>query len=212
MTACALLIDFDGVIRHFPRLSELERAAGLPDGAVHAAAFAPERVGAAVRGTVSDDQWRAQVALDLAQRFPGARADEAVRGWSESAGELDSAVLALVAQARRHVRVVLVTNATTRLGSDLARLGLTQAFDAVVSSAEVGTAKPDAGIFHAALARAQAEAGHALFVDDALRNVAAARALGIDSLHFTGIEPLRNALGAFLSASSKLERADPRDG
>jgi putative hydrolase of the HAD superfamily len=74
---------------------------------------------------------------------------------------------------------VLVTNATTRLETDLDRLGLGAAFDGIVSSARVGSRKPEAPIFRAALARAGAPAAHTLFVDDTPGHVAAARALGL---------------------------------
>ncbi|MBU8977089.1 HAD-IA family hydrolase [Lysobacter sp. MMG2] len=89
---------------------------------------------------------------------------------------------------------VLVTNATSRLPQDLAALGLTPFFHGVANSSALGTAKPDAAIFHAALALAGVAAHEALFVDDSSRNVAAAGALGIHARRFEGPATLRALL------------------
>ena len=62
-------------------------------------------------------------------------------------------------------KVVLITNATSRLSDDLRRLGLDGAFDHVVNSSAVGAAKPDPAIFRTALAVAGVEVADALFVD-----------------------------------------------
>jgi putative hydrolase of the HAD superfamily len=59
-------------------------------------------------------------------------------------------------------------------------------FDAVVVSYEVQLAKPEPEIYRLTLARLGVEPAGALFVDDRLENIAAARALGIQTLHFTG--------------------------
>lgn len=48
---------------------------------------------------------------------------------------------------------MLLTNATTRLHRDLAAIGLTDDFDRVFSSAELGAAKPDHRCFELVLDR-----------------------------------------------------------
>jgi putative hydrolase of the HAD superfamily len=57
-------------------------------------------------------------------------------------------------------------------------------------SFEVGCLKPDPEIYRAALGSLGIPAQRALFVDDRLENVAAARALGFDALHFSGMSSL----------------------
>lgn len=88
------------------------------------------------------------------------------------------------------LKVVLVTNATSRLPHDLAALGLSQSFYCVVNSSEEGVAKPDPELLRVALARADASPEQALFVDDTIANVDAGRSLGILSHHFVGYEPM----------------------
>jgi putative hydrolase of the HAD superfamily len=64
-----------------------------------------------------------------------------VREWSASCGSVNPAVLQLVKEQRPLRRVALFSNATSRLPSDLERLGLDEWFDHVLNSSELGVAK-----------------------------------------------------------------------
>lgn len=68
--------------------------------------------------------------------------------------------------------------------------------DIVVSGTEQ-LAKPDPAIFRLALDRFAIAPHEALFVDDNADNIAAARALGIPSHHFTDAAALETELGRF---------------
>jgi 2-haloacid dehalogenase len=57
-------------------------------------------------------------------------------------------------------------------------------FDVAVISGREGVAKPERRIFEILLARVGLPAGELLFVDDSLKNVEAARALGIEAIHY----------------------------
>jgi len=182
-----LLLDFDGVLRHWRApVHEIEACHGLPAGALFAVAFRPGLLGPAVRGDIDDAEWRRRVAEALASENAGVDAVAAVAEWSQSVGELDRDVQAIVAARVPGVRLVLVSNATTRLRDDLSALGIADAFDAIIASCEVRAAKPDAAIFDAALAAVGANPRDAVFVDDDAHNVAAAQALGIASHRFEG--------------------------
>lgn len=61
-------------------------------------------------------------------------------------------------------------------------------FDVVISSAQCGMAKPAPEIFHHALELVGARPEETIFVDDNLRNVEAARALGIHAIRFLNTE------------------------
>ena len=61
-------------------------------------------------------------------------------------------------------------------------------FDSVTISSEEGVMKPDPAIFRTALGRAGVTAEEAVFVDDFLVNVEAARSLGIAGVHFVTSE------------------------
>lgn len=89
---------------------------------------------------------------------------------------------ALAALRRRGLRIVCVSNWDYELGAVLERIGLAPALDGVVTSAAVGSRKPDRAIFAAALAIAGCEAAEAIHVGDGEEDVEGARAAGIDVL------------------------------
>ena len=176
----ALLVDFDGVLRRWPADdAAVEARFSRPAGAIREVAFEPGLLQMVVTGRISDEQWRAATARELQARYPLTRADAAVAAWSEPCGEVNEDVLALVRRVRVAAPVVLVTNATSRLPADLWQLGLEMELDAVINSSEVGIAKPEPGIYAAALDTVRASARDVVYVDDSERNVAAARQLGI---------------------------------
>ena len=67
-------------------------------------------------------------------------------------------------------------------------------FDGVVVSGTEMMRKPHPDFYKILLNRYQVNADNALFIDDNLRNVLAARELGIDSIHFQSPEQLHNEL------------------
>jgi putative hydrolase of the HAD superfamily len=161
---------------------------------MHATAFSPELLLPAITGHISDATWRRRIADRLARVIGPEDAVRAVTAWSESAGAVDAEVLALVTAARQRVSVHVVTNATSRLHDDLRRLGLDDAVDGVISSADVGIPKPELGIFAAALSTTGAAPSETLFVDDAPGHVAAAATLGIIGHVFVDVAGLRREL------------------
>jgi len=70
-------------------------------------------------------------------------------------------------------------------------------FDGHVISGLERVAKPDRRIFEILLERYALAPETTVFVDDVPTNVAAARALGLNAVLFTGARPLRQALRAF---------------
>ncbi len=161
-----LLLDLDGVVRRFPPLP----------AEIAEVAFAPELLRRAVTGEITDEQWRHEVRP----------------GWAGSSGEVIGEALALVRAARKQCFVALLSNATTRLESDLAVLGLDVEFDAIFNSARLGVAKPDPEIFRLVLA----ELGYAtaVFCDDTEENARAATVAGLDGVHVPDTAALRRAL------------------
>jgi putative hydrolase of the HAD superfamily len=73
-------------------------------------------------------------------------------------------------------------------------MGLTDLADHVVSSAQVGVAKPDREIYEIAACRAGTAARQCLFVDDRLENVEAAITLGMTGVHYHEPADIQKAL------------------
>lgn len=69
-------------------------------------------------------------------------------------------------------------------------------FRAVVVSGRIGLIKPDAAIYHHAIARFGVDPTRTLFIDDSAKNVAGAEAVGLRALRFTGPEALARDLAA----------------
>ncbi len=190
----ALLVDMDGVVRIWdPAFTAgVEQRHGLAPGSLIGTLFQPDLLRAATLGKLSDADWLAQVSDLLGS-------SAAVRDWLQFRGTVDQAVLALVREVRAAgVPVALATNATDRLDADLAILGLTGEFDAVVNSSVLGAAKPSPEFYAAACQAVRRPPASCLLVDDIERNVAGARAAGLYGHRWTGaadIPYLRAALG-----------------
>ncbi|MFG2824331.1 HAD-IA family hydrolase [Kitasatospora sp. NPDC048365] len=194
----ALVCDLDGVLRLWDAadLTALDRAYGLAAGTLAGAAFREERLVPAVTGRVTDEEWRAAVAADLAGPCGSAeRSGELVERWGRQPARVDERVLALLNAAARRMPVALLTNATTRLEADLAALGLDTALDAtVVSTARIGVAKPDPRAYLAAAERLGVAPRRCLFVDDTAANLPGARAVGMAVHHYRHVDGLRALL------------------
>ncbi|GGO33841.1 MULTISPECIES: HAD-IA family hydrolase [Streptomyces] len=194
----AVLTDLDGVIRFYDMsyVEELERAAGLPDGATAGIAFAPETDLPLMLGRIGKTEWVESIGAGLARGhgLDAARGRELGLALAESKFWADQTVVGLLQRARAYIPVSIVTNATPWLDEDLALLGLAGLVDDVVSSAVLGVAKPDRRVYETAAARVGAAVTRCLFVDDREENVSAAVALGMTGVLYRGPEDLRSAL------------------
>lgn len=190
----ALLIDFDGVLRRYdPEVTAVvERRYRLAPGTVLATALEPARLRPAITGLVGRAEWLAEVAAALADRVGGPAVARSLIGeWDAYRGAVVPAALSTVRDLRRGgVPVALATNATDQLDQDLAELGLTDDFDAVVNSARLGVPKPAPEFFTAACAAVSTAPERCLLVDDDYRNVRGARAAGLLAHRYTGVDDL----------------------
>ena len=192
-----LFIDLDGVIRRWNQPeAAIEAAYGLPAGALRQSAFAPELLLPAITGAISDELWRDRIGARLKKHVGAHSAHQAVREWSAPIGELDPNVLTVLDDFANAFRLVLITNATTRLHSDLRALGIDDRFDRIINSSAVGIAKPAREIYELALRLEQIAPEHALYVDDSPANIAAASLLGIRSHQFVDAVELQRFLSS----------------
>ncbi|MEU6497576.1 HAD-IA family hydrolase [Streptomyces sp. NPDC046984] len=198
----AVLCDLDNVIRFYDtsQLAELERAAGLEEGATAEVAYAPERDLPFLLGKITQQQWVESITLGLTGRVTEAQARELGTALAQAPFWADEAVVGLLRRVRAHMPLVLVTNATLELENDLTSLGLVDLADHVVSSARVGVAKPDRKIYEIAAEQAGVAMDRCLFVDDRLENVEAAVACGMIGVHYREPADLRESLSVLLDS------------
>lgn len=201
----ALILDYGNVLS-LPQPPELVAAMAVRAGvAVDAftAAYWEFRHGYDAGTYPADEYWR-RVLRSLGRPDEGA-GDRGLAAWLV---ERDAAswmryreeVWTLARETRgRGVRTAMLTNMSREIAERIrADRPLDAWFDAVIVSAEVGLVKPDARIYELCLARLDAGAPRALFVDDRPENVAAAAALGMSTVYFAGTDPVP-ALRAALS-------------
>lgn len=146
---------------------------GYDAGRLSGTAYWQQVIGA---GTLSDDD-------------PDGAAIEALKAadctsWTDYRHDM----WALAAEFReKHGRTALLSNGVPEvMGRVRAEKALSEYFDVIVISYEVGCAKPDARIYQLCLSALGVSAESALFVDDRRENLGAAERLGIQVFHFTG--------------------------
>lgn len=177
-----ILVDLDGVLRLWPgETCSIEDEHLLPRGAIEQKAFSPAILVPVIRGSVSDDQWREQIANELQKNYPNCHAFAAVQHWSKSVGSVNPKAIEALSKIDSDVKVVLATNATSRLRADLAALGIHEFFHDIANSSELGYVKPEPEFYRAALKLAGSIPEETLFIDDTLENVDAAASLGMIS-------------------------------
>jgi epoxide hydrolase-like predicted phosphatase len=116
---------------------------------------------------------------------------------------LDEDLLLLVNSLQGKYRTVLLSNAWIDMRKNIAqRFGKLDAFEMQIFSAEVGLRKPAPEIFHLVLDLLGADPEEAVFVDDFIENIQAARKLGLRTIHFKNAIQTRQDLVSLLGLAS----------
>ena len=213
-----LVLDIGGVFyRGWPDEAFWDRwtaRTGLSkDVIVDVLSSSPEHRAAQV-GRMSADEAFAAAGARLGIDGPVVRALAEEAYLSEFNDRMAEAVRALRAEG---VAVSALTNTLSTEAQLQARPEFAGLFEHVVSSHDVGLAKPDPAIFRAALDRLGAAAAETVFVDDLIGHVEAARDLGFTGVHFRTTEQTLAELGViYPDARHALRIADgiaaARDG
>ena len=106
---------------------------------------------------------------------------EAEASFGEEIQLFDDTLPTLAALRAAGIRTALVSNCNRGTREIVQRLGIADAVDELVLSCEIGSSKPDAGIYRTALDAVDVEAADAVFVDDQTAYCDGARAVGIDT-------------------------------
>ena len=97
---------------------------------------------------------------------------------------LDRNLIALIQSLRPRYKTAILSNAMPDARENL-KAGINgDTFDVLVFSGEEGVKKPSPEIYRRVLARIGIQAKEAVFVDDVLANVEAARALGMQAIQY----------------------------
>lgn len=190
-----IIFDLDGVIRHWgdAHLRAAEARYGVARECILRATFGCAAFQEALTGRLPAEAWHAAAHEALAEII-GRRADGAIDDFIAYPGWIDREMLAYVDHLRPHLRAGLLSNGTTMLERHLQLHDLAGHFDAVVNTARIGVAKPEARAYIEAAALLGVAPVNCLFTDDTTANVEGARLAGLTAIHFTGLPDLRRAL------------------
>ena len=184
----AILTDFDGVIRHWhnDKTRELEAICKLAPGTLFRLCFDAELLQPAITGKISFEHWQNLARERIQKSYGLAIAEHYIDAWEANGYHIDHALLDLYQEYFPDAALVLATNATSRLPCELHEAGLANRFSHVFNSSAMGVAKPKKEFFYASLMSLGIRATDALFIDDSIENVQAAKAVGIAAVHFNG--------------------------
>lgn len=184
MTIRAVFFDLGGVIMRTEqpaRRTNLALSLGLTYEEIDKLVFENDSSRQASLGLISEDQHWHNVAASLL--LPEERIDH-LRFEFFAGDQPDLELIDLMRSLRPAIRVGLISNAWNGLRAWITQQGFADAFDDMVISAEIGIAKPDARIYQAAMHNLHVLPHESVFLDDTLRNVEAARMLGMHAIHF----------------------------
>lgn len=189
-----ILSDLDGVIRNFPveRDSAIEEKYNLPTGSLHKAAFENPKLDQAIRGLITDEEWRRSILANLAMISDASSARKAFIEWNEFSGLVDYEYLNFLDENFVNLPVVVLTNATKRLKADLAKLDIENWFFRVFNSADIGLCKPEKTIFEHVLRELYCKPSEVLFIDDSLSHVQVAKEMGFQVHHYKSFDGFKH--------------------
>jgi len=202
MSIRAVIFDFGGVLVRMvddrPRL-ELAKQLGVPLSHLDDLVFNSETAKQAGRGEITvAEHWKAVgQALGIA---PGGMPAFLEKYWS--ADDVNWPLLEFIRNLHPRYKVGLLSNAWDDLRQTMhQRWNIDGLFDVLVISAEVKLGKPDPRIFHLAVERLEVQPAEAVFVDDILENVEAARREGLFAIQYVELQQAMDELNRLLSSS-----------
>jgi epoxide hydrolase-like predicted phosphatase len=185
MNIQAIIFDIGGVLIRTPDRSSRQRwedRLGLAEWESETVVFSGEMGTKAQAGTITTEelwQWVAGHLAFSAEELAQFRQDF----WAGDV--LDQELVALIRRLKGPYQTAIISNATDSLRQALQEVyPIADAFDLIVVSAEEKVMKPEPEIYQRTLERLGCEPAEAVFVDDNLDNIEAARSLGLHTIHF----------------------------
>lgn len=181
----AVIFDVGGVLLRTedraPR-QQWEAQLGLPTGGAEVLVFNSTMGKKAQRGDITEPELWQWIGTHL-NLSPTETA--AFRQGFWAGDELDMSLVAYIRQLKSRYQTAVISNYASNLRPELTdQFGIADAFDEIIISCEEKVMKPDAEIFHRALARLGRAPAEAVFIDDFAHNVQAAEAVGLAAVHF----------------------------
>jgi len=201
----AVIFDFGRVISA-PKPPSLFRKyeddLGLAAGTINSIMFGSQAWQEVLVGHITSDEYWRRVGPVL-----GLHTAEAIAAFRRRYGQdeaINQPVLDIIQRLHGQYKLAVLSNSPPGLSQWLADWGLLDWFEVVVCSGDEGVVKPDPTIFHLVLTRLGVAPAEAVFVDDTLGHVQAARGLGLHGLHYATAKSFEAKLDQLLVAQGGL--------
>ena len=201
-TIKAIIFDFGRVISAQKPLSLFrgyEQALGLEPGTINPIMFgSPAWQDALVGRRTAKEFWHA-IGPELGLHTPEAVDEFRHRYHADEA--INEGVLDLIRQLYGRYKLAVLSNSPPGLAQWLVDWEMLDLFDVVFCSGDEGVTKPDPAAFKITLERLGVAPEEAVFIDDTLGHVEAARALGLRGVLFTTAKALTDELEDLLRSA-----------
>lgn len=180
----AVFFDLGGVILrtedHSPR-TNLAKSFGLSYEEIDRLVFENDSSKKASLGFITEHEHWLNIAESL--NLPELEVDRLKKEFF-AGDRIDFYLLDLIRSLRPERVVGAISNAWSGMRPWMDEHKVTDVFDDMVISAEVGLAKPDPRIYQLAMQNLQVHPQESIFIDDTYRNVDAARRVGMQAILF----------------------------
>lgn len=190
MPFTTVLLDLDGVIRHFDPAHRpgIEQKYGLPPDTLAPTGFADELIDRVVTGGITRARW-----IEIIGERVGSV--DAATEWLANRGSPDPEMLGECDRLRAAgYTVAILTNGTDIIPDEMIELGIGERVDAVFNTWDIGHAKPDPRAFEHCVRELAVDPVEVFFTDDSERKLAGAIEIGMTARHFVGVETFRGHL------------------
>lgn len=220
MNASALILDFGGVISRtiFETHRDTEKSLGLaPNSLTWRGPFDPDsdRLWAAMqRDEISEREYYARRTAEVSEMLDAGWTEmsqfiRAARGADPAAIVRPEARSAISAAKRAGHKLAILSNELDLFyGAEFrSRLPLLAEFDVIYDATYTGILKPRARAYRDCLDQLAVPADRSVFVDDQMRNIRGAEAVGMHAIHFDVTRPA----ASFADALNNLDELKERD-
>jgi len=181
----AIIFDFGGVINNmrWDVARDLEDEHGLERNALLESLYRNQDWLDVEEGRGDIVQWAVNAHRKL-EGDAGKKLPPLHQQWRDSWGLIEENI-EIIKGLKPQYKVSILSNADLNLEERIKDgIGIHHLFDDIISSAVVGVAKPKHEIYELAAKRLELPAEECVFIDDAERNVTAAREVGMMAVHF----------------------------
>jgi len=192
-----VIFDYGGVLwdMRWDLTQTLELEHGIRERAIAQTLYGSETWRKLEVGVGDREAWLTEAHRDL-ETVVGRELPPLHRYWRERQ-HLIAPNIDLIRRLRPAYKTGVLSNADNTLIDRLRNVGVADLFDDIVCSADVGMAKPDARVYALAAQRLGLPPAVCVFVDDLVANIDAARAAGMQGVHFlVGEHVLEDQLAA----------------